>query len=248
MGKMTSAQIEQLRFALSQPRYASWPAPPIVPGNWRDLSGDVALDTVIAVCEWLEDERDIRNLAIDWSIDRVRVRPLSCYEDTVLVEMGGHAGFGRPGLINVVIHEDGMALLNGRSATIHDLNEDLSPLLTTPLQRLDYVQLFMNWVHGEDGRFQPVGQETELISRLLPGSDASALTTALMPFEESGPTEDSPAIARFTGTVLYGASLFRSVMALSPGGLMEMIDDEPLATDMPVREESLAGPMIVSRI
>ena len=79
LGKMTSAQIEQLRFALSQPRYASWPAPPIVPGNWRDLAGDVAVDTVTAVCEWLEDERDICNLAVDWSIDRVRVRPLSCY-------------------------------------------------------------------------------------------------------------------------------------------------------------------------
>jgi hypothetical protein len=245
---MTSAQIEQLRFALSQPRYANWPAAPIVPGNWRDLSGDVAVNTVIAVCEWLEDERDIRNLAADWSIDRVRVRPLSCYEDTVLVEMGGHAGFGRPGLINVIVHEDGMALLNGRSAIIHDLNEELSPLLNTPLQRLDYVQLFMNWVHGDEGRFQPVGRETELVSRLVPGSDVSAASSALVPFAEVDPPEDSPAIACFTGTVLYGTSLFRSVMTLSSGGLMEMIDDEPLATDLPVREEYLAGPMIISRI
>ena len=245
---MISAQIEQLRFALSQPRYASWPAPPIVPGNWRDLSGDVAVDTVIAVCEWLEDERDIRNLAADWSVDRVRVRALSCYEDTVLVEMGGHAGFGRPGLINVLVHENGMALLNGRSAIIHDLNEELAPLLTTPLQRLDYVQLFMNWVHADEGRFQPVGREQELLSRLLPGADASALISLLVPFEEFDPSPKNETIARFSGTVLYGASLFRSVMALSSGGLMEMIDDEPLATDLPVREEQLAGPMIISRI
>lgn len=245
---MTPAENEQLRFALSQPRYANWPAPPIVPGNWRDLSGDLALNSIIAIHEWLKDANALRNLAIDWCIDRVRVRPLSCYEDTVLVELGGHAGYGRPGLINVIVHDTGMALLNGASRTIHELNNDVLPLLNTPLQRLDYLQLFMNWVHAEFGRFQPVASDDQMRARLLPEAAKSYEPVPLAPFEELAPPEDTNALASYQGTVLYGGALFRSVMALYPGGLVEMIDDEQLLAELPVREERLTGPMIVSQI
>lgn len=245
---MTPTQIEQLRFALSEPRSANWPASPIVPGNWRDLSGDLALNTVISICEWFEEEEDLQNLAADWSVDRVRVRPLSCYKDAVLVELGGHAGYGRPGLVNVIVHEDGMAILNGSSAVIHALNMDLPPMLETPIQRMDYLQLFMNWVHGDEGRFQPVGQDSDVLPRLLPDGAASIAEFTIRPFEESPPAGDSKAIANFKGTVLYGAALFRSVMALYPGGMVEMIDDEQLATNLPVRDENLVGSMMVYRI
>lgn len=245
---MNPQQIEQLRFSLSQPRYADWPTVPVVPGQWQELTGDLALTTVISICEWLEDERDIRNLAADWSIDRIRVRSLACYEDSLLVELGGHAGYGRPGLMNVIVHDDGMALLNGTSLVIHDLNDEIAPCLGTTEQRLDYVQLFMNWVHGENGRFQPVGNEAALRARLLADTPVSLNLPALSAFEPTPPPDEADALAFFSGTVLYGASLFRSVMALRQGGLMEMMDDEMLMTDLPVREESLVGPMIISRM
>lgn len=245
---MTPTEIEQLRFALSQPRYEGWTAPPIIPGSWRTLSGDMALSTVIAICEWLEDERGIRNLAIDWCIDRARVRNLSCYEDTVLVELAGHAGYGRPGLINVIVHEDGMALLNGTSAVIHDLNTELPPLLDTHHQRLDYLHLFMNWVHASEGRFQPVSTQAELHARLLPDGIEAAAAADLIPFTETAPDEETKALAHYAGTVLYGGSLFRAIMAIFPQGIVEMIDDDVLLSELPVREESLIGPMIVSRI
>ncbi|PKP83325.1 MAG: hypothetical protein CVT79_00500 [Alphaproteobacteria bacterium HGW-Alphaproteobacteria-18] len=245
---MTPTQTEQLRFALSQPRYARWPAPPVVPGSWRDLSGDLAFNTVVAICQWLEGERHIQNLAIDWSIDRVRMRALSCYEDAMLIELAGHAGFGRPGLINVIVHEEGMALLNGSSAIFHRLNEALPPSLETPAQRLDYLNLFMNWVHAEHGRFQPIGTEADLRARLRLEAAETLQPVPLSCFEESPAPENTGALAHYTGTVLYGDTLFRTVMALSPGGLVEMLDEEVLIADLPVREESLAGPMIITQI
>lgn len=248
LGKMTPEQIEQLRFALSQPRYADWPAPPIVPGNWRDLDGDLAINTVIAICEWLEDERNIRNLSVDWSIDRARVRPLTCYEDTMLVELGGHAGFGRPGLMNIIVHEDGMALLDGTSTVIHDLNLEFPPLLDTADQRREYLHLFMNWVHADNGRFQPVATQADLQRRLFTGDDTSFENMTLSAFEETVPPEGSDALAHYTGTVLYGTSLFQGVMAVYRGGIVEMIDDVELMAGLPVREESLVGPMIINRI
>lgn len=245
---MTPAQIEQLRFALSNPRYEGWTAPPIIPGSWRELTGEMALNTIIAICEWLEDERDVKNLAIEWTVDRVRVRNLTCYEDTVLVELAGHAGYGRPGLINVIVHEDGMALLDGTSAVIHDLNMELPPILDTHHQRLDYLHLFMNWVHASEGRFQPVSTQEDLLPRLLPEAGKAAEAISLSPFTETAPEEETEALAHYTGTVLYGGSLFQAVMAIYPRGLVEMIDDDVLLTDLPVREEGLIGPMIVSRM
>lgn len=249
---MTPTQIEQLRFALSQPRQENWPGPPIVPGNWRDLTDVLALNTVISIADWLEEEGDIRNIALDWSIDRVRVRPLLCYQDTVLVELGGHAGFGRPGLINVIVQEETMVLLNGSSAHLHDLNYTVPPYLETDRARLDYMQLFMNWVHGDRGRFQPVGTEDELRARLLPEAAGRELGLNLSPLTEAEVPGGSPAIARFTGTVLYGADLFGVVMELRSNGLVEMVDDVEVKSgtmgQLPVREESLAGPMLYSRV
>ncbi len=151
-------------------------------------------------------------------------------------------------LINVIVHEEGMALLDGNSAIIHDLNADFPPLLETNHQRLDYLQLFMNWVHGSDGRFQPIATEAELLARLKPDIAEGIGPFELCGFTEVPPTDATEAITHYSGTVLYGGGLFRAVMVLYPQGMVEMIDDDVLQADLPVREESLAGPMLISRI
>lgn len=247
IGNMTPTQIEQLKFALSEPRSSQWPLQPVLPGNWQDLTGELALNTVIAVSDWLEETQDVRCLGIEWSVDRVRSRPLLCYEDAVLVEMGGYAGFGRSGLINVIVHDDGMTVLNGTSARIHELNDELPPLLGETENRLEYLNLFMNWVHADNGRFQPVGSREDLERRLRPGSALPDSEIPVSGFSERHPPENSDVIAHFAGTVLYGNALFRAVMAVRPQGFVEMVEDEELLTDLPVREERLVGPMLVSQ-
>lgn len=247
---MTPDQIDQLRFALSRPRNAGWPTPPVVPGRWRELEPESALETVVAVNDWLSENRNIRNFALDWSIDRVRTRPLACYPGALLVEFGGHAGYGRPGLINLVLHADGMALLDGGSSVIHALNDKLSPPLETSEQRLDYLSLFMNWVHGDNGRFQPIGTLSDLQARLEPDAKPELPAGTLRPFAEIPPPEgdDGNAIAHLSGTVLYATSLFRAVMTVYPDGLVQMQDDEVLIENLPVREEAITGPLLYSRV
>lgn len=246
---MTADQIEQVRFALSRPRYSGWPGPPVVPGRWRDLDIEAALETLVSVSGWLAENLHIRDFALDWTIDRVRLRPLACYSDALLVEFGGHAGYGRPGLINLILHQQGMTLLDSGSGVIHALNDSLPPHLETPEQRLDYLLLFMNWVHGDNGRFQPVGSLTELKSRLQPDAAPQLPATTLSPFSEIIPPEGEEAevAATLSGTVLYGSSVFRAVMTLYSDGRVQMLDDEVLIEDLPVREEAMAGPLLYSR-
>lgn len=245
---MTPTHIDQLRRALSRPRNSEWPNPPIVSGNWRDLSGDLAVDTLVSISHWLEDERGLVDFVKKWGVDRIRVRPLSCYEDSVLIELGGYSELGLPGLINIISHEDGLVLLDGSSAHIHELNLSLPPRLETLHQQTDYLTLFMNWVHGDEGRFQPVGNETDLRSRMLSDAILDLASEALAPLAPTEVENADKGLSYFSGTVLYGPGLFRAVMALSRHGMVEMVDDEELLGGLPVREEFLSGPLLYSRI
>lgn len=244
---MKPEQIEQVRFVLANPRYAAWPASPVVPGDWRDLAPGAALQTLISINDWLEEHSGTRNLAMDWTIDRVRVRSLICYDNARLVEFGGHGGYGRPGLINVIVHQEGMALMNGTSGIIHRLNMNLPPQLETDAHLQDYLSLFMNWVRGEYGRFQPVGDLETLRTRLQPDATDLVLPETVGPFERSPVPADNEAIACFTGSVLYGDSLYRATMAISSDGQVEMLEDDAIVTDLPVREEFMTGPLLCSR-
>jgi hypothetical protein len=246
---MTPEEVEEVRFALSRPRFMGWMAPPITPGDWHDLEGEEALATVLSVCRWVSMHSREPNLAREWSIDRVRVRPLPCYKDALLAEFAGYADHSRPGLINVILLDDGMVLLNGSSTAFHELNMTMRPQLQTAAGRLDYLLMFMNWVHGEDGRFQPVGTPEDLMARLDPEAGFTIPDGMLAPMEEEEAPEDATdGTVRFAGTVLYGNSLFVTAMHVYPNGMVEMIDDEPLMTDIPVRPEQLIGPLLVTPV
>ena len=246
--RMTPANIDQLRRTLSRPQKSDWPNPPIVVGNWRDLSGDLALDTLVSINDWLEDEGGLEDFVEKWAIDRVRLRPLSCYEDSVLIELGGYSELGLPGLINIISHDDGLVLMDGSSAHIHELNLSLPPRLETLHQQTEYLSLFMNWVHGEEGRFQPVGNETDLSSRMLSGAMLDLANHELAPLAPTEAENADNGLSYFSGTVLYGSSLFRAVMALSRHGMVEMVDDEEMVGGLPVRQEFLDGPLLYCRI
>lgn len=243
---MTEEQVEQLRFALSRPRYSAWTAPPLVPGEWRDLTGEEALTTVLSISGWLGTNTRNRNIAIDWSIDRARVCDLACYDTVLLVEMQGHAGYGRPGLINVMIDTDSIVLMDGASAGIHGLNTRNKLLLDTAPRRMAYLHLFMNWVHGSDGRFQPMVSQESFAARLLPDSEAGEAAELVQPITEEAPPEDAaPGTTSHAVTVLYGTSLFRALLHLDPEGLVEMKDDEKMLHDLPIRKESMVGPLMI---
>ncbi|MFN7056704.1 hypothetical protein [Hyphomonas sp.] len=246
---MAPDEVEEVRFALSRPRFNDWMMPPVTPGDWQELEGEEALATVLSVCRWISMNTGEPNLAQEWSIDRVRVRPLACYEDALLVEFAGYADHSRPGLINVILIDEEMVLLDGNSSAFHELNMTWRPKLQTPAGRLDYLLLFMNWVHGDEGRFHPIGSPEELAARLDPEAGFRIDPAMLAPMRELPPPEDATdGTAQFSGTVLYGDALFVTNMHVYPNGMVEMMDDEPLMAPIPVRPEQLVGPLLVTPV
>ena len=134
--------------------------------------------------------------------------------------------------------------VDGGSAWIHDLNDLIGAQLHTPQARLDYLRLFASHVHGGEGRFVPLESLERVADR---ATDAAALQARLAPHVRDILPDgfDDEGYRRFRATICYGDALFDAVFALTPDGLLEMVDDEPVAEGLPLRNERLEGLFLV---
>lgn len=126
-------------------------------------------------------------------------------------------------------------LLDGSSAPIHDANE-ADAVTVTEGKVLDYLEFFCYFVHGEEGPFLIVRDISHpaIDQSKIDGATREVIENALRPPAFEGKADDG----RFEASamVLYGNALFSARFSLSADGMVEMIDDEPIATDLPVRK------------
>lgn len=266
---MDSDQLAIFRYNFSSPRLDDWSIAPLVRADWRDLSVDEALVTLRSIEDWFERDEEEPGLITNHAIERVRVTDLICYPNTMLVECQGFASDGQPGVLCVLIHEDGMLRLTGSSLAIHGHNTKTKPDLSTVEKQVTYLEFFMNWVHGEHGRFQPVRSEADVRARCEPGASLEFSMSFYEPFpcdyipteapEDDDDDEDDlpsasdlldegePPNPTFKTLVLYGDALFEANMMIHRSGMVEMKDDDVIFEDLPVIPEKMEGFLLVQR-
>ena len=157
------------------------------------------------------------------------------YNTVALVRVDDTAWPSNTGPFWFLAKQGKMFLLDGSSAPIHDANE-ADPILVTEENALEYLRFFCYFVHGDEGPFLIV----EDINH--PGLDTSKMDEgtrktiegAILPASFEGKTEDGTYEA--SAMVLYGNALFSARFSISENGMIEMIDDEPIAADLPVRK------------
>ncbi len=161
----------------------------------------------------------------DFRLERLQAMPLTCYPRHLLCEQEVVL-FGKPAKAAFLFGEEGVTILDGNSAPLHDLNEMLPLNLSDDEAVLEYVRLFCSAVHGDDGRFQLVEKLEDLA--LYNHGDTEALAPLFKPpsLRKAG-TE-----WRLSGTVRYGRNVFTSEFRLEPGGNIEMVDDQPLEVEL----------------
>lgn len=240
---MPPTETATLQYNLAHPR-APWVMPPTLPGAWTEQTGEdaVSLLRLIGASHQVDD----LPFTLALHLDRVRTRPLACYGGVMLVEAQGYDP--APGIAAFILHEGGVLRLDGRSQPIHDFNGETGPQLETDEARSDYALLFMNWVHGSEGRFQPLVADAAFAHRLLSGEEkASGLVDEhrldALAFEEQTDVEQKPSWCA-TMPVLYSNTLFQARMRILPDGTMVMEDDEPQVADLPLLIEMQQGPLI----
>jgi hypothetical protein len=132
-----------------------------------------------------------------------------------------------------------LVFLDGSSTPVHEFNETRLDMFAPSAVR-DYVRFFCQVVHGDEGPFriiEPPMNGREVLP-LLGGyaSRDEAERPELLTYE-SGDRAEPMRIERFTpggqvhvrALVFYGKNIFRALFAVDPAGMIEMLDDEPLA-------------------
>jgi hypothetical protein len=150
----------------------------------------------------------------------VRAMPLVCYARTLLCEVETVREPDEMSIAAFLYGPFGIRLIDGKSATIHDLNESEGVLLETAEQAAAYGRFFCNAVHGDEGRFQVI----EAAEQLGDATPADATRDRLGPMQAE-PQDDR---WRLSGTVRYGNTLFRAAFDLTREGLISMVDDDLL--------------------
>ena len=128
-----------------------------------------------------------------------------------------------------------MFLLDGSSAPIHDANE-ADPVKITEENTLDYLKFFCYFVHGDEGPFLIVEDidHPALDKNKLEPATKKIIEDAIRPAAFEGKTAEGAYEA--SAMVLYGNALFSARFSMTESGMIEMIDDEPVAADLPVKK------------
>lgn len=240
---LTEAQARQIDEAVRHPQ-EPWARAPFVPGDWTDLDPEAAAEVLRLIGARHRVGPARTPLALAGFCERVRTLPLRCYGGVMLIETQGRVGGGTIGIASFLLTEDDIVAIDGSSVWIHDLNDATGPHLLNEEARLDYLRLFMNTVRHEGERFQPVESLQAVADRATNVAEVEALCAGhARALEAAGFDPDGRRL--YTAVLCYRQGFFAAALALTPDGLVEMVDDRILAEDVPVRSERMEGLFVI---
>ncbi|MDD3446734.1 MAG: hypothetical protein PHS60_15105 [Zavarzinia sp.] len=174
--------------------------------------------------------------AIVRAVHGVRVQRPLFYPETMLVELltrrpATEAGFDG-GTMLFALGPGYIALLDGTSPVVHAINGETPPILDDVRALEAYLRFFGHVVCGEAGAFQIVATPDD-----LPPFVASPVVDKIIAATLSEPVllaRDGAGNQDMAATLLYSATLFDVVLRVSAAGTVDMIEDDPVATDLPM--------------
>lgn len=160
---------------------------------------------------------------------------LPFYTTIGLVKVDDTVWPGNTGPFWFLAKQGRMFLLDGSSAPIHDANE-ADPIKVTEDNALEYLRFFCYFVHGDEGPFLIVEDinHPAIDQASLDPAMRKVIEEALRPAALEGKTPDGN--IETSAMVLYGNALFAARFSMTENGMIEMIDDEPIAADLPVKK------------
>ena len=217
-------------------RNRAWAAAELMPGAWTTLEGEARsseldLFDTEAIAGRLEEE--------GWDLERVRMLPLSFYDGAVLYEIELRRKEERGVFAYVRVGsgwESVIWAINGGSAPVHQLNDEALISIESIHQAVDYVRFYVGALEGDGGRFQIVEQVDDLLwidpSPDGSGREAVAGKLRLLDiFEYEGDWIGS-------GTVVFGSGVYDASFEVLETGMVNMLNDTLIATDLPIHVES----------
>lgn len=158
---------------------------------------------------------------------------LPWYENVLLFRVFDPGWSDPDVIVYYLLCKGALVRLDGASAPIHEVNA-LAPLNLNAGNVLDYLRFFCFFVHGDEGPFYL------LESADHPMLDFAMNETAQRVFEAAARPASIEGVAEAGGFIceavqFYANALWTARLEVQLDGVIEMIDDEPIASGLPVR-------------
>lgn len=211
---------------------AGWVLPPLYLGAWRQVTGEERRDEIArlrraGVIDRLgaSDVRRLRRIEADF-YDRATIFELEI----------GRAN--RPtGIYAYIRRGDRVVPIDGRSAQIHELSASAPIRLDTISRAITYVRFFMAAIQSRDqkGTFRVVDDASD-VPWLSTATDQDRSGVAAQIFPASvTPSSSDGWQAQVAGQ--HGNGLFRATLWVKPDGGVEMLNDVPIGSVLPIAQE-----------
>ena len=126
--------------------------------------------------------------------------------------------------------------LDGSSPPIHNINSE-APIALDENNILDYLRFFCYFVRGDEGPFLvSETMDDPAMPKDLDETTSKAIEGVLRPATYEGRNAEGHYMC--DAIVFYSNALFLANFAIQPSGMIEMLEDDPLVTDLPVRVHS----------
>ncbi len=164
---------------------------------------------------------------------QVSWRALPFYDQVVLVRVRDPNWTPKNLNVYYLTLEGNLFRLNGTSPPIHEVNH-AAPVKLTEENILDYLHFFCFFVRGEEGPFLIVESiDNPDMPQEIDDQTRAVIEGTIRPATYEGKNDKGEYLC--DGVVFYSNALFIANFAVQPGGMIEMLDDEPIAADLPVK-------------
>jgi hypothetical protein len=164
---------------------------------------------------------------------KVEYRMLPFYDQVAMIRVKDAAWTPQNLYIYYLTDQGNLYWLNGTSPPIHEVNAK-APVKITEDNVLEYLKFFCFFVRGEEGPFLIAEDINDpYIPKNIDDKTRSVIEGTIRPASYEGKNEKDQWVC--DAVVYYSNALFIANFAVQPGGMIEMLNDEPIAADLSVK-------------
>lgn len=198
-----------------------WAFDPICPGDWllASESDDDLLRAIVA--DGLVEEVE--------TIEGCRLFQPGFYPGVTLAEVQVRTA-DEAHLATFALGEKHIGRFDGTSPLIHNLNAAI-PIALDEDNALDYLRFFCLAVQGQEGPFRIASRLEEIPGHAeLEEGEQKSVEELVHPPEIVETKDDGSRVV--SAVVKYSNALFNATFSIAPGGMIEMLDDDPAAQEI----------------
>ncbi len=167
---------------------------------------------------------------------KVEYRMLPFYDQVAMIRIKDPAWTPSNLYLYYLTDQGNLYWLNGTSPPIHEINAK-APVKITDDNVLEYLKFFCFFVRGEEGPFLIAeSMDDPYIPQNMDERTRSVIEGTVRPAAYEGKNEKGFFLC--DAVVFYSNAMFIANFAVQPGGMIEMLDDEPIAGDLAVKVDA----------